>query len=97
MVIATLIHVLEFLVQAIIALRSRALKEEAFDLFAAFNVYLLFAVHFARVSVQHTTVSAAYGVPSLSITSPNTRTLPGPKMRFSDLIERHAILRCSLA
>ena len=81
MVVATGIHIFEFAGLIVTPLGIRPLKQESLNFVGRVQCVLLFLVELFRDSLSaRRGYPREYGEPSLSMTSPNTRTLPLPKM-----------------
>ena len=80
MIIAAGVDVLELAGFVIVLLRIDPLEQEALNLIGRIQRVAFLFVQLIRHNAFSTPrMSAAYGVPSLSMTSPKTSTLPEPK------------------
>ncbi len=79
-IVAAGVHVFELAGLVVVPLGVYALEEEAFNLVGRVQrvAFVLEQLGW-RTAFSMPRMSAAYGVPPLSITSPKTSTLPGPK------------------
>ena len=80
-VVAAGVDVLEVAGFVVAALGVEALEEEAFDFVGGVERVAVLGEAARRRILEPPRMSAANGVPSLSITWPNTSTLPEPKSR----------------
>src|ERR1017187_923752 len=78
-VIPARVHILELAGLLIVRSASVPWNMKPSISLAAFSVYPFFSYRLCAYPFSTPRMSAVYGVPSLSITSPNTITLPAPK------------------